>query len=492
LEPISTQEQQVPRLSAQSAARGQLRCTAHTGVWPRARKLMVGTLVAASLCVLPQGYAGRDAPPAPAQKPSAIERISAMLEQIRARYVEPIDDDKLVNDALNGVLKGLDPYSKYMNAEAFEQLQGQNRGEYGGLGLEVRMEQAGARVNTTFEDAPAHRAGLKPGDLITRIDEASLEGLSLEQVTDRMRGKPDTEITLTVLRKGLQDPEAIKIKRALVRWQSVRGRILEPGIGYLRITNFQEHTGEMLATTVERMWKENDGPMRGIVLDLRDNPGGLLTAAVAVCAAFLPANAPVVSADGQGQTSKMRLFASKSDYLKSDASDYLANLPAELKTVPLVVLVNKNSASSSEIVAGALQDNKRASVIGTKTFGKGSIQRMYPQQDGSGLKITTSYYYTPGGRKVQGQGIQPDVAMEREPAAVAKLDAPAKADAPQNVALDAQVAQVDAKAAAQACSLALRTAGNRAVEPQQIDEEPDCQLSEAVRMLRRRTKVSQS
>jgi carboxyl-terminal processing protease len=448
---------------------------------------MVGTLVAASLCVLPQGYAGRDTPP-PA-RPTAIERISSMLEQIRARYVEPIDDDKLVNDALNGVLKGLDPYSKYMNAEAFEQLQGQNRGEYGGLGLEVRMEPAGARVNTTFEDAPAQRAGLKPGDLITRIDDASLEGLSLEQVTDRMRGKPDTEILLTVVRKGAQDAEAIKVRRAMVRWQSVRGRLLEPGVAYLRITNFQEHTGEMLAGTVERLWKENDGAMRGIVLDLRDNPGGLLTAAVAVCAAFLPASAPVVYADGQGQTSRMRLFASKSDYLKSDAADYLANLPPELKSLPLVVLVNKNSASSSEIVAGALQDNKRATVVGTKTFGKGSIQRMYPQQDGSGLKITTSHYYTPGGRKVQGQGILPDVAMEREPT-VAKLDGQPKADAPQNVSLDAQRAQADAKAA-QACSLVVHAGGARGAE-QQADEEPDCQLSEAIRILRGRTKVSQS
>jgi carboxyl-terminal processing protease len=416
-----------------------------------------------------------------------------MLEQIRARYVEPIDDDKLVADALNGVLKGLDPYSKYMNPEAFETLQGQNRGEYGGLGLEVRMEQAGARVNATFDDAPAQRAGLRPGDLITRIDDTSLEGMSLEQVTERMRGKPDTEITLTVQRKSAADhPELIKVTRALVRWQSVRGRMLEPGIAYLRVTNFQEHTGEMLASTIERLWRENDAPMRGIVLDLRDNPGGLLTAAVAVSAAFLPANSLVVTADGAGQTSKMRLYASKADYLRNDANDYLASLPADLKTLPLVVLVNRNSASSSEIVAGALQDSKRANVIGTKTFGKGSIQRMYPQQDGSGLKITTSYYYTPGGRKVQGNGVTPDLVVEREPA-VAKVDAPqklAKVDGPQNVALDSQIAQADAKAATPACTLP--HPANLQADGQQVDDDPDCQLSEAVRMLRGRTKLSQS
>jgi carboxyl-terminal processing protease len=459
----------------------------------RARKVFVGMLVAASLCALPQGWAGRDAPPPP--RSNAIERISTMLEQIRARYVEPIDDDKLVADAVNGVLKGLDPYSKYMDPEAYDALQDQNRGEYGGLGLEVRMEPAGARVNTTFDDAPAQRAGLRPGDLVTHIDDISLEGMSLEQVTERMRGKPDTEIALTLQRKGQQASEIVKVKRALVRWQSVRGRILEPGLAYLRITNFQEHTGEMLATTIERLWRENDGPMKGVVLDLRDNPGGLLTAAVAVCATFLPANAPVVYADGAGHASKMRLYAARGDYLRGDGPDYLANLPRELKTVPMVVLVNKNSASSSEIVAGALQDHKRASILGTKTFGKGSIQRMYPQQDGSGLKITTSYYYTPSGHKVQGQGVTPDVQVEREPA-LAKADLPqtlAKADGPQNVAVDGQVAQVEAdktKVSSQSCSLLMRAGAQTG--SQQMDDEPDCQLSEAVRMLRGRTRLSKA
>jgi carboxyl-terminal processing protease len=476
----------VPCFGAHGAAEGQFWCVPRQPAWPRTCKALVGTLVAASLCVLPQGWAGRDSPPPPPRS-SAVERISQMLEQIRARYVEPIDDDKLVADALNGVLKGLDPYSKYMNPDAYEAMQGQNRGEYGGLGLEVRMEPAGARVGSTFEDAPAERAGLKSGDLITRIDDTSLEGMSLEQVTERMRGKPDTEITLAVVRKAQQETESIKVRRAIVRWQSVRGSLIEPGVAYLRITNFQEHTGEMLASTIERLWHESEAPMQGIVLDLRDNPGGLLTAAVAVCAAFLPPNAPVVYAEGAGQTSKMRLYASKADYLRGDASDYLASLPAELKTLPLVVLVNKNSASSSEIVAGALQDHKRASVLGTKTFGKGSIQRMYPQQDGSGLKITTSYYYTPSGRKVQGHGVTPDLTVEREPALTT-----AKADGPQTVAMDGQVAQAEAKPPAQVCFPVVRAAGGAAKDVQQAEPEPDCQLSEAVRLLRGRTKLSQS
>jgi carboxyl-terminal processing protease len=275
------------------------------------------------------------------------------------------------------------------------------------------------------------------------------------------------------------EAETLKLRRAIVRWQSVRGNLIEPGLAYLRVTNFQEHTGEMLASTIERLWRENAGPMQGVVLDLRDNPGGLLTAAVAVCAAFLPANAPVVSAEGAGHASKMRLHASKADYLRGEATDYLAHLPAELKTLPLVVLVNKHSASSSEIVAGALQDHRRASIVGTRTFGKGSIQRLYLQQDGSGLKITTSYYYTPSGRKVQGNGVAPDIVVEREPAA-------AKSDGLQTVSVNGQVAQAEASSATQACVPPPQAAGDA-----DTAKEPDCQLSEAVRLLRVRTGVSQ-
>jgi carboxyl-terminal processing protease len=204
-----------------------------------------------------------------------------------------------------------------------------------------------------------------------------------------------------------------------------------------------------------------------------------------VCAAFLPANAPVTYADGAGHASKLRLHAVKADYLRGDTPDYLADLPAELKTLPLVVLVNKSSASSAEIVAGALQDHKRASILGTRTYGKGSIQRMYPQQDGSGLKLTTSYYYTPSGRKVQGQGVTPDVVVEREPAA-------ARPDGPQSVAMDGQVAHADDKEAARACMRLVRAGGEPPADARQADDAPDCQLSEAVRMLRARSKVSQS
>ena len=451
-----------------------------------------------------------------AEHSPAVERIANLLEQVRARYVEKIDDAKLVSDALNGVLKGLDPYSKYMDPEAFENLQNQNRGEYGGVGIEVRLEANGARILTVFEDAPAARAGLKTGDVITRIGDSGLEGLDLDAVTNRMRGKVDSEVQLTVLRGGEGPPEQLAVKRAVVRWQSVRARMIEPGYAHLRVTNFQEHTAEMMATAIKELWKANNGRVLGLVLDLRDNPGGLITAAVGVSTAFLPPNVPIAYADGAGQASKMRLFARREDYLRPNMPDYLADLPAELKTLPMVVLVNKNSASSSEIVAGALQDHKRATVVGTLTYGKGSIQRMFQQDDGAGLKITTSYYYTPSGRKVNGKGVTPDLVVEKDPlASVAKADsaqpvavkgesaqpvavktdgaqpAAAKADAAQPVAaVGGDIARADRRPTgacgngAKSESVGARGAG--------AGDDRDCQMEEALRLLRARTSTSQS
>lgn len=454
-------------------------------------------------------------PATAAEHSPAVERIANLLEQVRARYVEKIDDAKLVSDALNGVLKGLDPYSKYMDPEAFETLQNQNRGEYGGVGIEVRLEANGARILSVFDEAPAARAGLRPGDVITRIGDSGLEGLDLDAVTNRMRGKVDSEVQLTVLRAGEGQPEQLTVKRAVVRWQSVRARMIEPGYAYLRVTNFQEHTAEMMASAIKELWKTNNGRVLGLVLDLRDNPGGLITAAVGVSTAFLPPNVPIAYADGAGQASKMRLFARREDYLRPNMPDYLADLPAELKTLPMVVLVNKNSASSSEIVAGALQDHKRATIVGTLTYGKGSIQRMFQQEDGAGLKITTSYYYTPSGRKVNGKGVTPDLLVEKDPlAAAAKPDAAqpvavkgestqpvaVKADGAQSAAVKADTAQpVSAvsgdlarsdRRPAGACGVAAKseTVGAKGA----TGEDRDCQMEEALRLLRSRTSISQS
>jgi carboxyl-terminal processing protease len=432
-------------------------------------------LLATSVVTPTAVLAGSDAPP----RSPAIERIAAMLEQIRARYVEPIDDEKLVADAINGVLRGLDPYSKYLDPDAYATLQQQNRGEYGGLGVQVRMEAGGARVVAAFEEAPASLAGLQPGDLITHIDGAGIAAMTLGQVTQLMRGRPDTPITLTVERDGQQQAEPLTLTRAVVRWPSVKGRMVDTDVALLTITNFHEHTGEMLAASVARLWRESEGAVNGIILDLRDNPGGLLNVAVGIAAAFLPPDVPVVSADGAGQGSRTQLYAAKADYLRGSSSDYLARMPSELRTLPMVVLVNGRSASSAEIVAGALQDHGRAQVLGTQTFGKGSIQRMYPQRDGSGLKLTTAFYYTPTGRRVQGEGITPDVIVERDPPAVA-----ASAFAQPTMTAYGQVARADTRSDAVQCWPAGQDAG-----ADRGEQSPDCQLGEALRLLRARTAV---
>ena len=425
-----------------------------------------------------------------AEHSAAVERIADLLEQIRARYVEHIDDAKLIENAVNGVLKGLDPYSKYMDAENFEKLQSHNRGEYGGVGIEVRTESEGARILAAFEGAPAQRAGLVAGDLVLQIDQTSLKGMELEQITQLMRGKPDSEVKLMVLRANAAEPVEIGLRRAVIKWQSVRARMLDDGYAYVRITNFQEHTGEMLAAALEQLWKSEEGRIAGIVLDLRDNPGGLITAAVGVSSAFLPADAQIAYADGVGSASKMRLYARKEDYLRASEQDYLARLPAEVKQVPMAVLVNKNSASSSEIVAGALQDHKRAVVVGTLTYGKGSIQRMFPQSDGSGLKITTSHYFLPGGRKVHGKGVQPDVVVEKEPAPAVAAVPSDGAKAVQPVAVSGDVAVADPKRRPPGvCSDLVRT--NNA-EANGAGSESDCQLEEALRVLRGRTQIGRS
>ena len=446
----------------------------------RVRNTVLATVLCASL--VPSAVA--------AEHSAAVERIADLLEQIRARYVDHIDDAKLVENAVNGVLKGLDPYSKYMDPESFEKLQSHNRGEYGGVGIEVRTESGGARILTAFEGAPAQRAGLRSGDLIVKIDETSLEGLELEQITLLMRGRPDTEVRVTYVREGAVERVEVAVQRAVIQWQSVRVQMIEGEFAYVRITNFQEHTGEMLASALEQLWDSQDGAVAGIVLDLRDNPGGLITAAVGVSSAFLPANVPIAYAEGQGSASRMRLFTRREDYLRASESDYLASLPAAVKNVPMAVLVNRNSASSSEIVAGALQDHKRAVVVGTMTYGKGSIQRMFRQSDGSGLKITTSHYYLPGGRKVHGKGIQPDLVIEKDPApmvAAAPLDGEKVV---QPVAVTGDVAVAAPKRLTPGiCTELVRTNASDAAKPA---SELDCQLQEALRVLRARGEVGNS
>jgi carboxyl-terminal processing protease len=342
-----------------------------------------------------------------------LRLFSEVFGRIKSDYVEPVEDRKLLKEAINGMLTGLDPHSAFLDQEAYRDLQVGTQGEFGGLGIEVGAEDGFVRVVAPIEDTPAYRAGIQAGDLIIKLDEVSLKGISLSDAVKRMRGKPNTEVKLTVLRKGEPNPLEIMVRRDVIRVKSVKAKMLEPGYGLVRITQFQEHTGENLVTAINDLYKQSNGDLKGLVLDLRLNPGGLLNSAVAVSSAFLPKNALVVYTDGRTEDAKMRLTASKENYVRGAfKEDFLAKLPASVKSVPMVVLVNGASASASEIVAGALQDHHRATIVGTQTFGKGSVQTILPLPNNQAVKLTTARYYTPGGRSIQAKGIAPDIVVE--------------------------------------------------------------------------------
>jgi carboxyl-terminal processing protease len=342
-----------------------------------------------------------------------LRLFSEVFGRIKSDYVEPVEDKKLLKEAINGMLTGLDPHSAFLDQEAYRDLQVGTQGEFGGVGIEVGTEDGFVKVVAPIEDTPAYRAGVKAGDLIIKLDEVSLKGISLSDAVKKMRGKPNTDVKLTILRKNETQPLEIIVRRDVIRVKSVKARMLEPGYGLVRITQFQEHTGENLVTAINDLYKQNNGDLKGLVLDLRLNPGGLLNSAVAVSAAFLPKNALVVYTDGRTDDSKMRLTATKENYVRGAfKDDYLAKLPAAVKTVPMVVLVNGASASASEIVAGALQDHHRATLVGTQTFGKGSVQTILPLPNNQAVKLTTARYYTPGGRSIQAKGISPDIVVE--------------------------------------------------------------------------------
>ncbi len=352
----------------------------------------------------------------PLSTPLPIEELRAFSEvfgRIKSDYVEPVTDKKLITDAIAGMLNGLDPHSSYLDADAFKELQVGTHGEFGGLGIEVGMEDGVVKVISPIEDTPAYHAGIKSGDFIIKLDDTLIKGMSLNDAVKRMRGKPGSKILLTIIRKDEPKPLEITLVRAVIKVQSVKSKLLESGYGFVRITQFQEMTGENLATALENLVKQNQGPLKGLILDLRNDPGGLLTGAVAVSSAFLAKNALVVYTEGRTEDAKMRLTANPENYLRGrNDNDYLKALPDSIKNVPLVVLVNAGSASASEIVAGALQDHKRAVIMGVQTFGKGSVQTVLPLGNNTGIKLTTARYYTPGGRSIQAKGIVPDILVE--------------------------------------------------------------------------------
>jgi len=341
-----------------------------------------------------------------------IEELRAFTEvfgAIKTNYVEPVEDKKLITEAINGMLTGLDPHSAYLDQEAFKELQVGTQGQFGGLGIEVGMEDGFVKVISPIEDTPAFRAGIKPGDLIIKLDETPVKGMSLNDAVKKMRGKPNTQITLTISRKGESAPMIVTLTRAVIRVQSVKSKMYEPGYAWVRVSQFQEGTAEAMVKHIEGLFKQ--GQVKGLVLDLRNDPGGLLHGAVAISSAFLPQKTLVVSTDGRAEDSRKKFYASPEDYARR-GDDVLRSLPAAVKTVPMVVLVNGGSASASEIVAGALQDHKRAKVIGTQTFGKGSVQTIMPLGNNTAIKLTTARYYTPSGRSIQALGITPDIMVE--------------------------------------------------------------------------------
>ena len=342
-----------------------------------------------------------------------LRKFTEVYSAIKSNYVDNIDDNKLFNDAIAGALAGLDPHSTYLDYEGLKDFGIATGGEFGGLGLEVGMEDGLVKVVSPIEDTPAYRAGIKSGDLIVQIDGVSVKGLAISDAIKKMRGKPDTQIKLSISRKGESGLVDITLTRAIIKNPSVKYKLTDAGYPYVRITQFQERTGEDLAKTLMTIREKTEGPIKGLVLDLRNNPGGVVSSAVAVSAAFLKKDSLVVYSDGRAADSKMRLFANPRNYSGPDPEDdYLKALPPEMKTVPMVVLVNAGSASASEIVSGALQDHQRAKVLGTQSFGKGTIQTLLPLSNGSAVKLTIARYFTPNGRSIQAKGITPDIVVE--------------------------------------------------------------------------------
>ncbi|MFO1232215.1 MAG: S41 family peptidase [Paenacidovorax caeni] len=335
----------------------------------------------------------------------------AVFGLIKTDYVEPVDDKKLITDAISGMVSSLDPHSQYFDKKSFKEFREGTTGRFVGVGIEITQEDGLIKIVSPIEGSPAYRAGLKSSDLITKIDDTAVRGLSLNESVKRMRGEPNTKVTLTIFRKDENRTFPVTITREEIKTQSVKGKVIEPGYAWIRLSQFQERTVDDFVRKVEEVYKQ-EPRLKGLVLDLRNDPGGLLDAAVAISAAFLPENVTVVSTNGQLADSKATYKASPEFYARRGQGDPLKRLPAAIKTVPLVVLVNEGSASASEIVAGALQDHKRATLMGSQTFGKGSVQTVRPLGPDTGIKITTARYYTPNGRSIQAKGIVPDVMVD--------------------------------------------------------------------------------
>ncbi|MGH8293764.1 MAG: S41 family peptidase [Gammaproteobacteria bacterium] len=338
-----------------------------------------------------------------------VKLLADVMQLVKQDYVAPVDDTTLINNAIRGMLAGLDPHSAYLDKSDFQQLQIITTDRFGGLGLEVTQQDGAVTVVSPIDGAPAAKAGMQSGDVIVRVNNTALDGMPLDQAVALMRGTPGTTVTLLVLRRGASKPLSFTLTRAEVHLTSVRSRLLQPGYGYLRISQFSEDTADAVHDAIQALVKQNHAALKGLVLDLRNNPGGLLDAAVDVSNDFLNSGV-IVSARGRAPDSNFVRRATPGDILNG---------------APMVVLVNAGTASAAEITAGALQDDHRALILGTRTFGKGSVQTVIPLPEGGALKLTTSLYYTPTGRSIQAEGISPDIVVPEfklsAPAATAEL-----------------------------------------------------------------------
>jgi carboxyl-terminal processing protease len=325
-----------------------------------------------------------------------LRTFTEVFSRIQSDYVEPVDDKKILKDAIQGMLTGLDPHSTYLDPEGYKEIRIGTEGQFGGLGIEVTMENGFVKVVTPIEDTPAAKAGVKTGDLIIQLDNKPVKGMTLTEAVRLMRGRPGSKIKLTIIREGEDKPLNISVMRAVIKLQSVKRRLLEKNYGYIRLTQFQGNSAKNLETELARLRKENNGALNGLILDLRNNPGGVLSGAVTISDMFLDKGL-IVYTEGRTADSELRYSATPGDLING---------------APMVVLINGGSASASEIVAGALQDHKRAIIMGTRSFGKGSVQTILPISNGAALKLTTARYYTPNGRSIQASGIEPDIVTE--------------------------------------------------------------------------------
>jgi len=372
----------------------------------------IGAVAGALTTVQLQAVARGTLAPLPLEE---LQQLAAVFGMVKSDYVEPVDEKKLISEAITGMVASLDPHSQYFDKKSFKEFREGTSGRFVGVGIEITMEDGLVKVVSPIEDSPAFRAGLKTGDLITKIDDTAVKGLSINEAVKLMRGEPRTKVLLTIFRKDENRSFPVTITREEIKTQSVKTKVVEPGYAWVRVSQFQERTIEDFARKVEDIYKA-DPKLKGLVLDLRNDPGGLLDAAVALSAAFLPENVTVVSTNGQLEDSKFVYKAIPPHYLRRSGTDPIQRLTdatqGALKKVPLVVLVNEGSASASEIVAGALQDHKRATIMGSQTFGKGSVQTVRPLGPDTGLKLTTARYYTPSGNSIQAKGIVPDVMVD--------------------------------------------------------------------------------